>query len=63
MFLVDYQAGLKDRRYRVNLSFSFLAWKMTEQVGSNELSIDEIDDTSFRNMLYNISPTGLTILH
>jgi len=63
MFLVDYQAGLEDARYRINLSFSFLAWKMTEQIVANELPLDAIDEASFMNMLYNITPTGLTILH
>lgn len=44
-------------------SFTFLHWKIMEQLESKKLSIHDIDDLQIELLCYNIIPGGDTILH
>jgi len=66
LFIVDYLSQFKDAaamRPRIHLSFSFLHWRIIEQLITKEEKIDEIDRTTFERILATITPTGQSVLH
>lgn len=46
-----------------DMSFTFLHWKMMEQLEKKALQIELIDNSQVELLLYNILPGGNTILH
>jgi hypothetical protein len=44
-------------------SFTFLHWKIMEQLETKKLSINDIDELQIELLCYNIVPGGDTILH
>jgi len=46
-----------------DMSFTFLHWKIMEQLESKLLSIDLIDNSQIELLCYNILPGGDTVLH
>jgi hypothetical protein len=47
----------------IDTSFTFLHWKIMEQMEQMNLSIDLIDDKQIELLCYNILPGGNTVLH
>lgn len=45
------------------MSFTFLHWKIIEQLEYRSIDIDAIDDSQIELLCYNILPKGNTILH
>ena len=46
-----------------DMSFTFLHWRIIEQLEQKKLLMDEIDDSQIEILCYNILPGGDTILH
>lgn len=46
-----------------DMSFTFLHWKIMEQLEQKKLFIDQIDSSCIEILVYNIIPGGDTILH
>jgi len=65
MFVIDYTDSFTDdlKRCRLHLSFTFLHWRIMEQLLTKEESIDAIDKQTFECLLLNILPTGQSVLH
>lgn len=63
LFTVDYQRNGCKGMHSADMSFTFLHWKMMEQLDLSTLSIDLIDDEQIQLLCYNILPGGDTILH
>mmetsp|Transcript_24585 Transcript_24585/g.38154 ORF Transcript_24585/g.38154 Transcript_24585/m.38154 type:complete len:357 (-) Transcript_24585:2032-3102(-) len=64
MFNVDFQASrLYSNSFFCDLSFSYITWRLIEQLEKNEISIDELDDESVRQITFTILPFGETALH
>ncbi len=50
-------------RYIGEQSFTFLQWKMIENLKKGILSPEQVDSTQLKNLCYNIFPGGETVLH
>lgn len=46
-----------------DLSFTYLHWKIMEQLETKNLTIDLIDNQQIELLFYNIIPGGDTIMH
>lgn len=46
-----------------DMSFTFLHWKIIEQLAEKNISINQIDESVIEILAYNILPGGDTILH
>ena len=46
-----------------DLSFTFLHWRMMEQLRSKKINILNVDEAQIELLCYNILPGGETILH
>lgn len=60
---MDYQLNSCKGMHSNDMSFTFLHWKMMEQLDQKTIDIDLIDDEQIMLMCYNILPGGDTILH
>jgi hypothetical protein len=63
LYTVDYQIDNGTGMHMADQSFTFLHWKLMEQLNSKELDLADIDDACLEIMVYNIIPGGNTILH
>ena len=63
LFTVDYQVDNCRGMHVADMSFTFLHWKMMEQLEDRTLSIELIDNKQIELLCYNILPGGDTILH
>jgi len=63
LYDIDFWQAIRDKRHRVDLPFTFLQWKITEQIREGAMTIHDIDAFQFKLMQYNILPNGDTILH
>jgi len=46
-----------------DMSFTFLHWKIMEELEVKRLSLEQIDDDCVEILCYNILPGGDTIMH
>lgn len=46
-----------------NLSFTYLHWKIIEQIEKGEVEVDKIDDDILKTLVFNILPGGNTLIH
>ncbi|CDW71887.1 wd-40 repeat protein [Stylonychia lemnae] len=63
VFTVDYQVDHCKGMHVADMSFTFLHWKMMEQLEKKALQIELVDNSQIELLLYNILPQGNTILH
>lgn len=63
MFTIDYQQLILTKAPIVDLSFTYMNWMVIEQIYSGNLSIDHCNPSLIESTLYNIMPSGWTILH
>lgn len=49
--------------YVSDMSFTFLHWKIMEQLAAKNINISSIDDSVIEILVYNILPGGDTLLH
>jgi len=48
---------------QASMSFTYLDWKLAQQITEGEVSIDDLSNERFTQLLLNIFPNGKTILH
>ena len=63
MFTVDYQLDECKGKFLADLSFTFLHWKLMEQMQDGIVDMNDIDESIVEIMAYNILPGGNTIMH
>lgn len=63
MFSVDFGINNCEDRYVADLSFTFLHWKLIEQLRDGQIKIKDIDQMQLENLCFIILPCGNTILH
>ncbi len=64
LFDVDYAVDDCKYKYVAECSFTFLHWKMIEMLRDDKnFSLQKIDSTFVRQLLYNILPGCNTVLH
>ena len=45
------------------MSFTFLSWKVIDQLGANEISLDDLPVSQIEELYFNIVPNCETVLH
>jgi hypothetical protein len=50
-------------RHVIDHSFTFLHWNLIEQLVSGKLQLDQINDEQLKCLIYNIFPSGQSVLH
>ncbi len=63
MFGVDFNIEEARSRYVATTSFTFLGWKLIEELEAEKICIDDIDDSMVELLCYQILPDGNTLLH
>ncbi len=63
LFTVDYTIDGCKGMHVADIGFTFLHWKIMEQLENRSLAIELIDDQQIELLFYNILPGGNTILH
>lgn len=63
LFTVDYQLDDCRSLHVADMSFTFLHWKIIEEINENPKYIDLIDNQQMELLCFNILPGGDTILH
>jgi len=64
MYTVDFAAAqASTRKYFSDLSFSYITWRTIEQLQSGEVSIQNLDEETLKQITFTILPNGQTAFH
>ena len=63
LFSIDYNVDSSRGKFVADLSFTFLHWKLIDDLEAEKLSLEDIDEMMLKQMCYNILPLCETILH
>jgi hypothetical protein len=62
LFHVDYYADRCKERIMMDLPFTFLNWKIMEELIAGRMTLEDIDDKNIYQLCHTILPGGKTIL-
>lgn len=63
LFNVDYYEDSCKGRIMMDLSFTFLNWKIIEELRDGYMTLEDIDASYIKQLCYTILPEGKTIMH